>query len=295
MLLLNRLLPTLFLCLTCGLAAAADPVADKQNAAAKPAVKPLKVLIISGGCCHDYKQQQKLLSEGIAKRAHVEFTLYYSDSTGTNTKFAVYDKENWAAGFDAVIHNECSSDVKEPAFTQRILKPHAEGLPAVVIHCAMHCYRDGTDEWFKFLGVTSRGHGPHYAFTAQNMARENPIMEGFGASWKTPKGELYHIDKVWDTATVLAHAERQAKDPNKQTLDAVIWTNQYGKGRVFGTTVGHYNEEMADPVFLNYVTRGLLWSCDKLNADYLKTYNPADDKEPAGPQPTPAPEKGLGK
>ena len=46
-----------------------------------------------------------------------------------------------------------------------------------------------------------------------------------------------------------------------------MWVNQYGKGRVFGTTVGHHNETMAEPTYLDLVTRGLLWACGKLGED----------------------------
>jgi len=47
-------------------------------------------------------------------------------------------------------------------------------------------------------------------------------------------------------------------------LDVVIWTNQYGKARVFGTTYGHSDETFRDPVFLDYVARGLLWAAGRL-------------------------------
>jgi type 1 glutamine amidotransferase len=45
------------------------------------------------------------------------------------------------------------------------------------------------------------------------------------------------------------------------------WVNTYGKARVFGTTVGHYNHTMQDPVYLDYVARGLLWACGKLDEE----------------------------
>ncbi len=267
-------------------------------AADKPAVKPLKVLLITGGCCHDYEKQKDILKAGLEARANIEVTIHYNPSTKTDTKFEIYDKDNWADGYDCILHNECNAAVADKEFTQRILKPHHDGLPAVVIHCTMHCYRDGTDEWFKFIGVTSRGHGPKYPIKIVNMDRDNPVMQGFGAEWKTPNGELYHIEKVWDTAKVLAHGERIDPKKNDGTVlnqDACIWTNQYGKGRVFGSTIGHYNDEMSDPVFLNYVTRGLLWSCDKLNDQYLKP-EPKIEKDNAkkvstGPQPTLAPDE----
>jgi type 1 glutamine amidotransferase len=36
---------------------------------------------------------------------------------------------------------------------------------------------------------------------------------------------------------------------------------------VFGTTLGHANETMQDGIYLDLITRGLLWACDKLDAD----------------------------
>jgi type 1 glutamine amidotransferase len=54
-----------------------------------------------------------------------------------------------------------------------------------------------------------------------------------------------------------------AKEPEQVCL----WLNTYGKARVFGTTLGHANETMQDKVYLDLITRGLLWVCDKLDAD----------------------------
>ena len=151
-----------------------------------------------------------------------------------------------------IVHNECFSDEKDAAWLERIVKPHREGVPAVVIHCAMHCYRAPGDEWFKFVGVTSHRHGSHFAHEVKNLQPEHPIMKGFPASWMTPKEELYNIAKVWPTATPLgaSHSDETKVD------ETDIWINTYGKGRVFGTTIGHYNHTMSDPLYLDTVTRG---------------------------------------
>ena len=46
----------------------------------------------------------------------------------------------------------------------------------------------------------------------------------------------------------------------------MAWTNLYkGKTRVFATTLGHNNETVNDPRYLDLVTRGLLWSVNKLD------------------------------
>jgi uncharacterized protein len=68
------------------------------------------------------------------------------------------------------------------------------------------------------------------------------------------------IEKVWPKTKTLATSvsERDGK------TYPVIWTNKYGKGRVFGTTYGHSDATFKDPVFLNFVSRGILWSAKRL-------------------------------
>jgi len=64
---------------------------------------------------------------------------------------------------------------------------------------------------------------------------------------------------------------RGKQDVGKKVDDYVVaWTNQYEKTRVFSTTLGHSNDTVGDPRYLDLVTRGLLWSCNKLNDQYLK-------------------------
>lgn len=235
--------------------------------------KPLRILLVVGGCCHDYEIQKRIIKKGLESRAHVEVEVVHEGGTATNSKIPLYEKEDWSKGFDLVIHNECFADVKEPAWTQRVLKPHQEGLPAVVIHCAMHCYRDGTDNWFEFCGVTSRGHGANYPHEVFNNDVEHPVMKGFGAAWANPAGELYFIEKFWPKSHALASAK--SRDDGKEHV--CVWTHEYGekKTRVFGTTLGHHNVTFEDPKFLDLLTRGSLWAMGKLDNDkYLKPVEP---------------------
>ena len=124
------------------LAFAAAPLLA-QAPAAKPPVKPLRALLITGGCCHDYTQQKKILPEFVSKLANVEWTIVHQGGSTTDTPIPFYEKDDWYKGYDVVVHNECFSNLADPVWTARILKAHREGVPAVVIHCAMHCYREG--------------------------------------------------------------------------------------------------------------------------------------------------------
>jgi type 1 glutamine amidotransferase len=176
-------------------------------------------------------------------------------------RVSVYEKPDWAKGYDVVVHNECFSGVTDPAFIGNVLAAHQSGTGAVVIHCAMHTFRDlKTDQWREFLGVTSPRHGRQQPLEVKNLKPNDPIMKDFPLVWKTGNEELYFIDKVWPGTEVLAEAH--SVDTNKDY--GVIWKHTYGKGRVFGTTLTHHNHHMSDPAYLDMITRGLLWACDKL-------------------------------
>lgn len=225
--------------------------------------KPLRALLITGGCCHDYPRQKEILPQGISARANVEWTIVHDPRTGTTGKIDIYQKDDWAKGFDVVVHNECFSDEKEPAWLERILAPHRAGVPALVIHCAMHCYRAPNEEWFKFCGVTSHRHGSHFAYPMKLAKADHPIVRGLPATWQTPMEELYNIVKVWPDATPLATGYSH----ETKTDEVNVWINTYGKGRIFGTTLGHYNKTMEQEWFLDITARGLLWACGKLGDD----------------------------
>lgn len=244
--------------------------------AAKDTDRPIHALLVTGGCCHDYDRQKLILTRGISARANVRWTVVHQGGTTTNTPIPLYDDPNWADGFDIIVHNECFSDVKDLEFVDRILKPHRDGTPAILIHCSMHCYRTGDDRWFEFVGMQSPGHGPHYSYSADNVKADHPIMKDFGPSFVAPKGELYHSMKVFPTATPLAQANRQA-DGMPQVC---VWTNDYHKGdreqgtKVFGCTMGHYNETMAEPKYLDMMARAVLWAT---NRDIAAGFTPSTE------------------
>ena len=71
--------------------------------------------------------------------------------------------------------------------------------------------------------------------------------------------ELYILEKLWPKTTSLATSVSE-KDQSVQT---VIWTNDYHGTRIFGTTFGHSNDTWKDPVFITLLSRGLLWAAGR--------------------------------
>ena len=248
-----------------------EPKADAAPASFdKPSPGPLRVLMITGGCCHDYNGQKKVLAEGIAKRANVTIDTVHDmeqGAGGTKHFVSIYKKEKWWAGYDVILHNECYADVKEKPFVDGILAAHREaGVPAVNLHCAMHCYRvdfNKYKDWFEFTGVDTRRHGPQQPIDIDFVKKDHPIFFFYDTS-TTENEELYQILETFKNVTVLATGTNKAQGKND-----LIWINTFGpkNTRVFSTTLGHHTKTMADDRYLDLVTRGLLWACDKLGDD----------------------------
>lgn len=245
-------------------------IAAQETSPSPTAPRKLRALLITGGCCHDYDNQKNLIARGLEARCAIEVTVVQQGGSATNSRIPLYEDPNWADGYDVVLHDECFADVDDPAWTARVLEPHRRGVPAVVIHCAMHCYRDGTDQWFEFCGVTSRTHGSHYPHEVLNRDGDHPIMREFGAAWANPAGELYWIEKLHPTAHPLA----SARNRERGTDEVCVWTNDYRGTRVFGTTLGHHNETVEADEFLDLLARGTLWACDRLDETHLVPETP---------------------
>jgi len=250
-------------------------------------VKPLKVLLVLGGCCHDYVQQQDLLKKGIEARANAQVDILFSPDKGTKPRFPDYERADWAKGYDVVIHDECAADIMEQPYVDNILNAHKNGVPAVALHCAMHSYRAGFKAgeaqapgsaqaiWFDLLGLQSNRHGPQEPIAVTYVDKAHPITKGL-EDWTTIKEELYNNvqpPKNFPNHHSLATGKQSFTDKKtgeqKTDESVIVWTNEYGekKTRVFGTTLGHNNDTVNDARYLDLVTRGLLWACGKLDAD----------------------------
>ena len=226
-------------------------------------IKPLKVLLVTGGGFHDYTAQKKILAEGISARANVEFTVVQEGDTREH-RMSIYEKADWAKGYDVIVHNECFGLVDDKEFVERVAAPHRAGLPAVILHASVHSFRNApTDEWRQVIGQRSMSHETRRDIVIKSLGTGSSVMQGFPETWADAQDELYKIEKTWPSVVPMAKSYGQE---TKQE-HVVIWTNTYGKGRSFVTTLGHTNETMSTPAYLDLFTRGLLWACGKLKDD----------------------------
>lgn len=249
--------------------------------------KPLRVLVVAGGCCHDYANQKEILKKGIEARLNATVEVAYDATKTTKPIFELFKNPDWGKNYDVVVHDECAADITDQAYVANIVNAHRNGLPAVNLHCAMHSYRWGNYKepvkagadnasWFEMLGLQSTGHGPQQPIAIAFTDKENPIVKGL-ADWTTVNEELYNNVQILTgkglasgTQNIPEKKDKKGKvSPAQVVTSVVVWTNEFGanKTRIFSTTIGHNNATVEDARYLDLVARGLLWSVNKLEAD----------------------------
>ena len=249
--------------------------------------KPLRVLVVAGGCCHDYATQKEVLKKGIEARVNAVVEVAYDPTKSTKPLFELFKSPDWGKNFDVVVHDECAADITDQAYVANIVNAHKNGLPAVNLHCAMHSYRWGSFKepvktgadnasWYEMLGLQSTGHGPQQPIAITFTDKSHPVTTGL-ADWTTINEELYNNVQILGAKTLATGLQKvpEKKDkkgkvtPASEANAIVAWTNEFGpkKTRIFSTTIGHNNATVEDARYLDLVARGLLWSVGKLEAD----------------------------
>ena len=148
------------------------------------------------------------------------------------------------------------------------------GKGIVVYHFSVAAF-DGWTEYEKICAGNWRPNNGHHSaahdFTVKITDPEHPITRGLKAAFPQPKDELY-ANLRWQPADqyhVLAtayddHSLYQGKArqpiPGAGIDQPMLWTVQYGKGRVFVTVLGHDVPAVQTPAFVTTFGRGAEWA-----------------------------------
>jgi hypothetical protein len=217
---------------------------------------PVNAMLVTGGCCHQYTTQTKMLMDTINAVMPVHWTVVQG-MAGTrlpDDRLPLFDHDDWARGQDIVIHNECWADIDlSPEVIRRITSAN---VPRMFFHCALHSYRVMADDgWRELIGADSRRHTRIHNI-ALSWTPEDPITDGL-PPFVTPPDELYVIERQWPGFKALATAT--SPEEGNPTFP-VAWTYNYKGSRVFGTTLGHNNDTFATNQFRELVVRGFRWA-----------------------------------
>jgi uncharacterized protein len=252
--------PLLLLCVAA--VVSAGEAAKPAQTAARP---PIRALYVTGGGFHDFVAQEKIVPPGIAERVKVTWTIDHTAGKATDVLIDRHKNTDWTKEFDVVVYNMSFSTVVDVPWIERLAGAHRDsGVGVVILHGAVHSYRRSESRaWGELMGAFSMRHDSQRSLTVETVATDHPIMRGFPQKWQTINEELYEHERSWPEMKPLAQAfSIESKKPHP-----VIWTNTHGKAKVFVTSMGHNNEMMANPVYLDLVSRGLLWTIGKLQND----------------------------
>ena len=215
--------------------------------------QPLHALIItSPGVYHNYKQQTWILAHRIAEYANVRFDVSMSEPER-------WKSTDFSEGYDVLIYNFCMADNEDEALIANMRRQTEElGVPALVIHCSMHSFRE-TDLWWPMFGLKSKEHEPLRSLT-QIQGESHPILNGIPEEWTLTDDELY-INLEFDGQPLLSTPGEDGK------AHTTAWLTYRGSTPIFGTTLGHSEETIKNPAFQRLIANALLFVTNSLSDD----------------------------
>lgn len=249
--------------------------------ALEPAAK-LRVLLVTGQNNHKWEITTPVLVNALESSGAFEVTVSTSPAKGSEKS----DWNSWNpdfASYDVVVSNY-NGELWPEAVRTNFESYVSNGGGFVSVHAANNSFGDwpayndmigvggwgGRDEksgpWLyvkdgKLYRDTSPGkggaHGPQHSFVVEIQDTDHPITKGLSKRWLHTTDELYSsLRGPAQNIKILATATSDLTGQNEPNLMVL----EYGKGRVFHTTLGHADYSMLCRGFYETLQRGTEWS-----------------------------------
>jgi uncharacterized protein len=204
------------------------------------AAEKIRVLLM-GGRGHDWKGFHAVISKVLAKTGDFELTL--------SEKLDDLKSET-SRQYQVVLFYGSGGDFSDPKQEQGLAEFAQGGGGVVGVH-ATDAFKK-SDVYWKLLGGRFTTHGGGKFWLRIDDAK-HPItapLADFEINDETYQNQ-YHPDFKLHS---LGHIDRG------QEQQSMVWTQDFGKGRVFNTTLGHGQAAFDNPHFQRLVVRGLYWA-----------------------------------
>ncbi len=193
--------------------------------------------------------------------------------------------------YDVVISNFGNSAADWPEETQRALEDYMKnGGGFVSVHAADNSFGKW-EEYNKMIGLggwggrdknsgpyvfyTNEGeltrdaesdgrcgkHGPGHHIPITLRVKDHPITKGLPEQWLTAKDECYALLRgPAENMTILATGKDMSGKAPTDRHEPLLMVIEYGKGRIFHTTLGHDDYSVEGVDFITTFTRGVEWA-----------------------------------
>jgi len=229
----------------------------------------LQALIITGQNGHDWRATTPVLRKILEDTGRFEVRVT-EEFRGAGPETLGF--------YDVVILNYYEKGQRSLCWGERAnaaLEDYVRGGKGLVVyHFAMAAF-DGWTEYEKMCGANWRPNNGHHSaphdFTVQIQDAEHPITKGMKPSFLQRNDELYanlrwqpqgmyHVlATAWDDHSKYKPSEKQPV-PGAGIHQPMLWTVNYGTGRVFVTALGHDAKAMDSEGFAVTLSRGAEWA-----------------------------------
>jgi hypothetical protein len=255
---------------TLALACAVVGLALGQRGPLAPQPAKLQVLIITGqNTTHDWRSSTPVLRRILEDSARFEVRVTEEfRGAGADT----------LAPYDVVLLNYYESKRADlrwgDSADNALLNFIRNGKGLVVYHFSLAAFENWT-EYGKICAGNWRANNGHHSarhdFTVTVRDPDHPITLGLKTNFAEANDELYanlqwqpagafHVlATAWDDHSLYRQGERQPL-VGPGAAEPMLWTVDYGKGRVFVTTLGHDAEAMKNAGFAVTLARGTEWA-----------------------------------
>jgi len=258
--------------------------------------QPYKALIVTGQNGHKWDLTTPVLKKIVEDTGLFTCDVAVSPAKGQDMSGF---KPNFAA-YNVVISNYQGD--RWPKETDQALLDYVRGGGGLVIyHFALAAFPDWP-EWNEMIGLggwgkrtrehgpymrwrdgkivrddidgKSGGHGPAQAFSLDIREPNHPITQGLPLRFAHVEDELYGwLRGPGKNVTVLATAFAPADKGGAGEHEPLLFTVQYGKGRVYQNALGHLPEQLKSVAFIVTFQRGVEWAAtgkvtQKIPADF---------------------------
>ncbi len=271
---------------------------------AQTTVSPIKALIVTGQNYHDWKTTSAVLKQVLEDTGLFRVDIAVSPPprarmNGFRPDFAAY----------RLVVLDYSGDAWPATTRNAFVRYVKSGGGVVVYHSACSAFPDWP-EYNEIIGLGGWGdrtakagpyvywkdsqivrdeepgvcgyHGPEHAFLIINRSPSHPITVDLPAHWMHASDELYSLLRgPAKNLNVLATAYFASEESGTGRDEPVLFTVQYGAGRVFHTALGHARPEAPHPAlecagFITTFQRGAEWAAtgkvtQKVPADFPAT------------------------
>jgi len=207
----------------------------------------------------------------LGRQNNIEFTFTKDGSVFKPENIARYDAFCFYTTGDLTLpgsdHNPPMSKEGKAAFLEAI----HNGKGFVGIHSATDTFHGApgkVDPYIEMIGGEFITHGTlacHQIVADKNFPGMSVVPDNFGPveEWYTLKNisTNLHALLVQDTDSI-----RRSPPYNRPNYPST-WAQQYGKGRVFYTSMGHLGSIWNNPVFQSVLAGGLNWAVGNVDAD----------------------------